>query len=125
IPWFAVGRTGPGRVVESFLETFVKFEVGLTPPLALGWFLHFRPMDFDRTWRSKEAFEIPYGLLGTLVWIVAGVLIWVAVGRRFRVMSGRLPYRPARLVPQADGATTVQPLGAAEAVTPQTPARGS
>jgi ABC-type transport system involved in multi-copper enzyme maturation permease subunit len=120
IPWFAVGGRGPGRAVEEYLETFAKFEVGLTPPLAMGWFLHFRPTDFDRSWRNKEAFEIPYGLLGTLVWIVAAVLVWVAVSRRFRLVSGRLPFRPARLRPRADGATTVQPLAAGEAVTPRT-----
>jgi hypothetical protein len=101
-------------VVEKALEEFAKFEVGLTPPLALGWFLHFRPLAFDRAWDRKEAFEIPYGLLGTLVWITLAALVWVAVSRRFRLVSGRLPYRPARRVPRTDGATTVQPLEAGE-----------
>ena len=45
---------------------------------------------------------------------------------RFRVVSGRLPYRPARFAPRMDGVATVQPVVVADVVEPETPAsRGS
>ncbi len=87
-PLFAFGG-GTNRAGE----TLAKFQIGLTPPLSLG-FLAFCAHDFDNQWGgNREMVEfMGFSILGMMIWGVAALLLWfAALGPRFRSMTGRNP----------------------------------
>lgn len=106
IPAFILGGDTPGQLFEDVTEWTRRVQVGLTPFLALGNYLPFRMQDFTGRYDRKEGYEIVLGAVGVLFWAILAGLLWLATSRRFRVISGRLPYHPAR--PPAPAA--VRPL---------------
>lgn len=118
IPVFTIGPATPSQEFQKTLEWAARTQVGLTPPLALGWYLPFRTSDFSKmNWSRKEVYEVVLGTAGVLFWMAMAAVLWFAVSKRFRVLSGRLPYQPARAVAPPTVAT-VRPLDA------RAPARG-
>jgi ABC-type transport system involved in multi-copper enzyme maturation permease subunit len=97
IPVFIAG----GREPEIF-DSIRKFQLGFTPPIALGWCFSFgwlNVRDYGRrTTESEEA--VVYGLLGIVSWIVLGLFLAGINGHRFRRVTGRVPI-PPRPAPNA------------------------
>jgi ABC-type transport system involved in multi-copper enzyme maturation permease subunit len=95
IPAFLVGGPTP-----NIFEGIWKFQMGFTPPLALGYCFSFSWMHFSPSfgWRNNGAQEaILYGVLGTVCWMVLGLFLAGINGNRFRVFARRVPLkqRPA------------------------------
>jgi hypothetical protein len=69
-----------------------KFQLGFTPPLALGFSFSFSRVDFNYYGRADDwALEaILYGVLGLVCWIVLGACLAIANSTRFRVLTGRM-----------------------------------
>jgi ABC-type transport system involved in multi-copper enzyme maturation permease subunit len=87
IPLFITVRQEP-----EVLEWVRKFQVGFTPPLALGFSFAFCSADFNGPVPANWALEaILYGVLGVVCWIVLGACIAVVNSTRFRVLTGRVP----------------------------------
>jgi ABC-type transport system involved in multi-copper enzyme maturation permease subunit len=103
IPVFTFAEDEIGQAFFDFTEWVAKVQVGLTPPLALGYYLPFRMEEFTDPHQFRHAYELLLGGVGIAFWAVAAVLLWVAISRRFRVLSNRLPYLPARYAPPANG----------------------
>jgi hypothetical protein len=91
VPFFTVFRPGNAPL----FKWLINFQVGCTPPLALGYALPFAPEDLTRVFgRPGEAWEtIGFVLLGLFCWAVIALALWGAASARFRVVSGRLPLR--------------------------------
>jgi hypothetical protein len=88
IPLFVTMRGEP-----TLVKWLRDFQVGFTPPSALGFSFSFCTLDFyergqglERTWEA-----VLYGLLGVVAWVVLGMLLAVASSTRFQVLTGRLP----------------------------------
>jgi hypothetical protein len=86
----------------AILEWIRRFQVGFTPPIALGYCFSFCWLDLrDFRWRATEAEEaILYGLAGIACWVVLGLLLAGLNRDRFRGLTGRRPLR-RRLPPGA------------------------
>jgi hypothetical protein len=82
------------------MQEVLKFQGGLTPPVALSFYLPFALADLsDKSGTSAaDAGLIGYALLGAAVWVALATALWFATSRRFRVlaMRGRIEpeYRP-------------------------------
>jgi hypothetical protein len=90
-----IANVGDAEVVQGL----GKFQVGFTPPLALGFSFTFSRVDFDSRGRGDDwALEaILYGVLGVVCWIVLGAGLAIANSSRFRLLTGRTPFsRPPR-----------------------------
>jgi ABC-type transport system involved in multi-copper enzyme maturation permease subunit len=105
IPLIIVG----GREPELF-DWMRKFQVGFTPPSALGYCFSFSRLDLrDYGRRDTEAeTAILYGLLGIVCWIVLGLFLAGMNSNRFRVLTGRTPLQ-RRSPPDAQRRTPSAP----------------
>ncbi|HLJ98218.1 MAG TPA: ABC transporter permease subunit [Gemmataceae bacterium] len=90
IPLFITMRGEP-----TVVKWVRDFQIGFTPPSALGFSFAFCTLDFDsrgagmeRTWEA-----ILYGLLGTVCWLALSIALASAGSTRFRVLTGRMPFR--------------------------------
>jgi ABC-type transport system involved in multi-copper enzyme maturation permease subunit len=110
IPVFTFAEDELGQAFFDLLEWVAKVQVGLTPPLALGWYLPFRMEEFTEANADRHASELLLGGIGICFWGLAALAMWMAISRRFRVLSNRLPFRPAGYVAPANGAVTVKPV---------------
>jgi ABC-type Na+ efflux pump permease subunit len=90
IPLFITVRQQP-----TILEGISKFQVGFTPPLALGYCFSFCWLDLREFGRRDTDVEnaILYGLLGVVCWIILAAFLGAVNGTRFRVLTGRAPIK--------------------------------
>jgi ABC-type transport system involved in multi-copper enzyme maturation permease subunit len=76
------------------MEWLAKFQVGLTPPLAMG--VCFPILLFERAnheFAGREWVELLiFGIIGIGVWTLAAVILWGIVSARFRAMTNRSRY---------------------------------
>jgi hypothetical protein len=73
----------------TVVEWFGKFQVGFTPPVALGWAFPFCSLNFRENRQTVEA--ILFGVLGVVCWIVLGAFLALVTSTRFRAVTGRTP----------------------------------
>jgi ABC-type transport system involved in multi-copper enzyme maturation permease subunit len=94
MPLATVVRTGPKAV-----ESFMMFQAGQTPPFVLGFFA-FRGDEFERRYSNEETWKLLFWcLVGVASWWGGTAFLWKRVSGRFRVLTGRQPFRPPRLSP--------------------------
>jgi hypothetical protein len=103
IPVFTFADDEIGQTFFDFTEWVARIQVGLTPPLALGWYLPFRMEEYADPNSGRNAYELVLGGIGIVFWAVAALLLWMAIADRFRVLSGRLPFLPAGRGTSANG----------------------
>jgi ABC-type transport system involved in multi-copper enzyme maturation permease subunit len=98
------------------LETLRKFQVGFSPPLALG-LLAFPGEETRAFGRPGEDWEpLGYAMLGVLCWAAITVVLWALTSRRFRILAYREPLTRSLREPPADPAMVT-----AEAASPAGP----
>jgi len=91
------------------LDWVLKFQAGLTPPLAMGlsFPITFFEEDNERMFGRDDWVQMMiFGLIGVLIWAFAAAILWGIVSARFRAMTNRtrfarlpmerLPHRPRR-----------------------------
>ncbi|MFL5242553.1 MAG: ABC transporter permease [Gemmataceae bacterium] len=80
IPLFRAGGVGPD------FETFAKFQVGITPPLALGYCFCFESSDF----LDRREMLLGHGIAGLVFWGIAAVIFSGVLRTRFRRLTDRV-----------------------------------
>jgi ABC-type transport system involved in multi-copper enzyme maturation permease subunit len=89
IPLMAGGRGGD----PEGLITFVEFQVGVTPPLALGflafWYGDFQPYVYSPSGRNPIVEVIIFVILGMGIWFLATLWLRALVLTRFRELTNR------------------------------------
>jgi ABC-type transport system involved in multi-copper enzyme maturation permease subunit len=98
LPWmfcaFLWVARGPGREVEHVLN----FQLwGLTPPFTLG-LLAFHGCEFENGRGETMEFAMD-SIVGLCLYMLAAWGLWVLTCARFRVHTGRIPFRRRRPVP--------------------------
>jgi hypothetical protein len=120
--WLICGPLMMFRGPNDVGETILKMQAGITPPIALGFFA-FMSTDFNRG-PNEMAEMIGFGIVGTLLWAMAGFFLWFGVlTPKFRAMTRRTErfqaeaadsdYRPARRADsdrQCEHITSLRPL---------------
>jgi ABC-type transport system involved in multi-copper enzyme maturation permease subunit len=92
LPLFAFDVWKAPHGAREALGWLGSVQVGLTPPLALSWYLPFRLEDFMWRWGHKSGHEVYCGAAGIVFWAVAWAVLWAATRRRFLAISGRRPF---------------------------------
>ena len=80
----------------ALLRWLRNFQVGFTPPFALGVGLPFSKLDFEegyREFRDSQIDMVGFALLGLFCWIIITVYLGRITTARFRQVCGRLPHR--------------------------------
>lgn len=90
IPLFITIRGKP-----TVLDWIQNFQIGFTPPFALGYNFAFCALNFQENVQTGERTSeaILYGLLGVVAWCVLGTFLAIASSTRFRVVTGRMPFQ--------------------------------
>jgi ABC-type transport system involved in multi-copper enzyme maturation permease subunit len=72
----------------ALLQWLGNFQIGLTPPVALGYAFSSMPSDFSGNVGDLGE-RIGFALLGLLVWVGVAAWFWVASSSRFRLIARR------------------------------------
>jgi hypothetical protein len=88
-----------GNAGGDFLRWVISFQLGLTPPYALGAAFAFT--DDERLGgRHQDIGEtVGFAIVGLLVWAVVAVMTYAAGRNRFAEMTGRFRFGPAERPP--------------------------
>jgi len=81
----------------SGFEFLAKMQVGMTPPIALGYAFAFSTREFRHPPGSDDIFA--YASVGLVIWAIVAVILWALTRARFRMMFGRAPLTRHRLPP--------------------------
>jgi hypothetical protein len=90
------------RRMPDGMEWLLKFQVGLTPPFAMGFCfpIFFFEHDNQAFMRRNEWVELfVFGLIGVCIWALAAAILWGIVSARFRAMTNRTRYGIVRPAP--------------------------
>jgi ABC-type transport system involved in multi-copper enzyme maturation permease subunit len=79
---------------ENVFEWTLKYQLGLTPMVNLGYLSSFRGEDAQHEPHLGEL--IGYGALGTITWGVLAMVMWGVTSQRFRQVAGRVAFEPER-----------------------------
>jgi ABC-type transport system involved in multi-copper enzyme maturation permease subunit len=92
LPWMCcVPMLGPFGRME--LEALLRFQTGLTPPVALG-IMEFHDADFRFDGANNEVTRLlTFIVAGLLAWLIATLFVGVSLGKRFRAKFKRRRYR--------------------------------
>jgi ABC-type transport system involved in multi-copper enzyme maturation permease subunit len=113
-----------GSAFYDFQAWVAKFQAGLTPPVAMGFFFSFSAEDLhgQRMFRPDPEMLVGYGLAGLVCWSIGATVLWVVTRERFREVSGRtalrrpdFPERMGRVIPKLP-ASSVESLPSVEPV---------
>jgi ABC-type transport system involved in multi-copper enzyme maturation permease subunit len=77
----------------AFTEWLLNFQIGLTPPVALGFTFSLRPDELSGS-SGDLGQRFGFALLGLLCWIGVTAAFWVASSNRFRLIALRQPRQP-------------------------------
>jgi ABC-type transport system involved in multi-copper enzyme maturation permease subunit len=88
-----------GRPPDA-LEWVAKFQVGLTPPLALGgcFPIPLLENEISGPFRREYLQMMAFGIMGIVFWGIAAVILWGVLSARFREMTNRSLFIRARVV---------------------------
>jgi ABC-type transport system involved in multi-copper enzyme maturation permease subunit len=84
------------REEPALLRWVRNFQLGFTPPIALGFGLPFSRYDLEEgTYRNIDTplEMLGYALLGIFCWTGIAFFLWTVCSTRFRLVSGRVPFR--------------------------------
>ena len=74
------------------LRWVAEFQLGFTPPLALGVLLPASLSELTVNYRGEQSLEfIGFAVLGTVCWAILAALLWVAISERFRLATCQTP----------------------------------
>jgi ABC-type transport system involved in multi-copper enzyme maturation permease subunit len=82
----------------AFMQWLLNFQIGLTPPAALGYAFSSMPDEFSGSVGDLGE-RIGFALLGLLCWVGVAAAFWVASSNRFRLIAQRQPRQSANLSP--------------------------
>jgi ABC-type transport system involved in multi-copper enzyme maturation permease subunit len=94
----------------ALIRWLYKLQAGLTPPLTLADPFCFRGEEFTNrhNTRAGDQWEVlAFGVFGVFCWAVVAAVLWSVTSARFRVVSGRVPFRRAH--PVASTRRTLSP----------------
>ena len=72
---------------QAWARWFYNFQLGLSPPAALGYLLPFPRPELE-AWH-KDTSQLRAGLIGVAVWILATAGLWWWINVRFRKLANR------------------------------------
>jgi ABC-type transport system involved in multi-copper enzyme maturation permease subunit len=86
LPFFFASTHDP-----EVLKWILHFQVGFTPPIALGYALSFAQEGQGSFSAFMDWETIGFSQLGLIAWLVIAGGLWAATSQRFRVFAGRGP----------------------------------
>jgi hypothetical protein len=80
--WFSAGSE------PEVFKWIGRFQLGFTPPLALGVLLPYSWSDLEAGRDGVQGLEfIGFAVLGTVCWAILTALLWLATSERFRLAT--------------------------------------